>query len=406
MSASPAGEFKLTSKYNVIDVDTHIIETPDIWTSRVSSKWGDLVPHVKRHGKSNRERWFIGDMRLHAVASLAHAGWREFPPGYPPSLEEADHASWDAHARLKRMDRDGIHAQLLYPNILGFQSEAFMRMKDLELGLACVQAYNDFLIDFCSADPNRLIALMWLPFWNLDASVAEIERSAKKGHHGIVFGSHYSSIGLPPITDSHWDPIFAAAQDHGLSINFHVAFSDRTTEKAKEIQTLVIKDKAGFARESTLTMLGNATTIADIVLMGVCQRFPRLNFVSVETGASWLPFVVEAMDWQWKNAGGYKAYPERLLPSEYFRRQVYGTFWFEKSLLRNTLEMFPDNLMFETDFPHPTSLSPGPASYAESPGKVIEDNLTGLSEDILSKVLHGNAARIYKIPGPALRMAA
>lgn len=393
----------LAEKYNVVDVDSHIIESPDIWTSRVSKKWGDLVPHVKRHGKSNRERWFIGELRLPTVASLAHAGWSEFPPGHPPSLAEADPGAWEAHARLKRMDQYGIHAQVLYPNLVGFQSEAFMTLPDRELGFECVRAYNDFLIDFCSADPTRLIPVMWLPFWDLDESVAEIKRSAKRGHHGIVFGGDFASIGLPALTEHHWDPLYATAQDHDLSINFHIGFSDRTMEQSREVQAKVVNDKAGFVRESTLTLLGNATNVADIILSGLCHRFPRLNFVSVESGASWLPYLVEAMDWQWKNSGARKTYTDRLMPSEYFRRQVYGSFWFESSMLRRTLELFPDNLMFETDFPHPTSLSPGPASYAEEPRKVLDDNLSGLPDEIVQKVLHGNAARVYKLSSPALR---
>lgn len=391
------------SRYNVIDVDTHLIESPDIWTSRLSKKWGDKVPHVKRSGKSNRPRWFIGDLRMPTVASLAHAGWHEFPPAHPPSLEEADPGSWQAEARLKRMDQYGLYAQVLYPNLLGFQSEAFMKMQERELGIECVRAYNDFLIDFCSADRNRLIPLMWLPFWDVDASVREIERSAKAGHHGIVFGGDFAAVGLPAISDPHWDPVYAAAQAHDLSINFHIGFSDNTVEDNQRFSRLVANNKARFVMESTLQLFGNASHIAEIVLLGLCHRFPTLKFVSVESGASWLPYIVEAMDWQWQNSGSHKAYPERLLPSDYFRRQVYGTFWFEKALLKRTLEMFPDNLMFETDYPHPTSLSPGPASIAQDPRKVLDDNLAGLPEDIIRKVLHGTAARVYNLSSPALR---
>jgi len=396
----------LASRYHVIDVDSHIIEPPDIWTSRVSKKWGDLVPHVKRSARTNRERWYIGDMRMTSVSSLAHAGWKEFPPGHPPSLEEADPGAWQSHARLKRMDEYGIHAQLLYPNLLGFQSEAFMRIKERELGFECVRAYNDFLVDFCSADANRLIPLMWLPFWDVEESVREISRAAKRGHRGIVFGGDFPAVGLPALPDAHWDPVYAAAQEHDLSINFHIGFSDRTVEQTRTLQAKVVVNKADFVKESTLIMLGNATTMAEVILLGVCHRFPRLNFVSVESGAGWLHFFTEAMDWQWKNSGSFREYPDRMLPSEYFRRQVYGTFWFEKGMLEHALEMFPDNLMFETDYPHPTSLSPGPASLADSPRKVMNDGLSRLPEDIVRKVLHGNAARVYKLATPALRQAA
>ena len=87
-----------------------------------------------------------------------------------------------------------------------------------------------------------------------------------------------------------------------------------------------------FTRESSLVLLGNAQNIAEVVLSGVCHRYPDLKFVSVENGAGWLPFLGESMDWQWLNVGAHKDYPERLLPSEYIDRQIYGMYWFEQDV--------------------------------------------------------------------------
>jgi hypothetical protein len=109
-------------------------------------------------------------------------------------------------------------------------------------------------------------------------------------------------------------------------------------------------------------LLNNAEAIADVIMSGVCKRYPGLKFVSVESGFGWVPAFVESMDWQWLNSGASKAYPDYEMPSEYFRRQVFGMFWFEHDAVRRIMDLYPDNLMFETDFPHPTSLSPGPAS--------------------------------------------
>jgi predicted TIM-barrel fold metal-dependent hydrolase len=213
---------KLTERFNVIDVDTHIIEPADLWTSRMSKKWGNLVPHTRVSERSGVQRWFMGDMRLPAAGAVAHAGWKDFPPGFPPTLDQADPATWQAQARLKKMDEYGIYAAILYPNMLGFQCATFMKAPDRMFGIECVSAYKDFLVDFCSADPYRLIQVMYLPFWDVEESVREIARSAKKGHRGIIFGGDFSSVKLPHLGDKHWDPIMAAAQDHNLSINFHI----------------------------------------------------------------------------------------------------------------------------------------------------------------------------------------
>ena len=396
---------KIAERFNVIDVDTHIIEPPDLWTSRISSKWGDLVPHVKLNSR-NIERWYMGEHRLPAAGSVAQAGWKDYPPSFPPTLAEADPAAWKAEDRLKRMDQYGIYTQVLYPNLLGFQCESFMKMADRQLGLECVSAYNDFLIDFCSISPDRLIALMWLPFWDIEASIKEVRRAAKLGHRGVIFGSDFSAVNLPSIGHPHWDPLLAEIQACDLNINFHIGFAAKTTEEHREYQKKVANEKHAFVKESTLMFMGNAAAIAEVLLSGVCDRFPKLKYVSVESGASWLPFLVESLDWQWKNSGAFASYPQRKLPSDYFRQHIYGSFWFEGLLLKQALELFPDNLMFETDFPHPTSLSPGPASSSGMPSEMIEQNLTGLSEEILAKVLHDNATKLYRLESPTYREGA
>ena len=87
-----------------------------------------------------------------------------------------------------------------------------------------------------------------------------------------------------------------------------------------------------------MSYLGNAETLADLTLFGVCHQYPDLNFVLVESGFGWIPYYVEALDWQWHNSGAAKAYPQMELPSFYFRRQVYGSFWFEKDTVNRMID--------------------------------------------------------------------
>jgi len=75
---------------------------------------------------------------------------------------------------------------------------------------------------------------------------------------------------------------------------------------------------------------------------------------------------------------------------------VYGTFWFEQ-IVPDHVAPWVDNLMFETDYPHPTSLSPGPASIAEVPSIAVKQSLAGLPDDAVRKIVHGNAARVYHL---------
>jgi predicted TIM-barrel fold metal-dependent hydrolase len=144
-------------------------------------------------------------------------------------------------------------------------------------------------------------------------------------------------------------------------------------------------------------MLGNARNIAAVIMGGVCHRFPKLNFVAVESGIGWLPYLMDSFDWHWKNYGGPRDYPERELPSFYLQRQVYGSYWFEHETVADTVRRLPDNCMFESDYPHPTSLSPGPASPARRPADMAHDSLRDVPLDIARKVLWGTAARLYHL---------
>ncbi len=86
-----------------------------------------------------------------------------------------------------------------------------------------------------------------------------------------------------------------------------------------------------------------------------------------------------------------------LLPSEYFKRQVYACFWFEQQSAIDAMKVLPDNLLYMTDFPHPTSMAPGPASISQLPKDYIEDVFSQVPEETQQKVLHDNAARIYHL---------
>src|SRR4051812_45870169 len=180
------------------DADTHVSEPPDLWTSRVPARHGDLVPRVVTDQRGT-QRWVVGDKRLFPVAQFAMAGWGEYVPGHPPTLDDAHRAAFDPVARLRHMDENGIYAQVLFPNLVGFFIGAFVDLHEPALMLACVQAYNDFIAEFASHDPERLLPLMMLPYWDIDASTREIDRCLELGHRGILAAGRLDGVGLPAL---------------------------------------------------------------------------------------------------------------------------------------------------------------------------------------------------------------
>lgn len=384
-------------QYKVIDTDTHVIEPYDLWTSRLPvDKWGDKVPHVRWDPNLQEDAWFFGETRVGAAAGPAQAGWNEFPPNHPPRLDVVDTATWNAKDRLARMDEYGIWSAVLYPNVAGFGAGKMLTIGDPELMLACVRAYNDFLVEYCSADPQRFIPIMALPFWDLEATEAEIDRAHALGHKGVIMTGEPAFWSMPKLADPHWDRLWGICQERQLSVNFHIgsgdmSIFDRAYEGAGE--------HANYAGFGVQFGVANVSVIANLITGGVCHRFPDLKFVSVESGVGWLPFALDHLDWQWKNCGVPQEHPEYdLLPSEYFVRQMYGCFWFEGPTVKAAIDQFgSDWILYESDFPHPTSMSPGPASAAVQPREFIADALGDLDESDLRKILHDNAAALYHL---------
>ena len=382
----------LFDRFRVIDVDSHVSEPADVWTSRVASRWGDDVPHIERDPATGKDTWLIGGEPILQVGQTAIAGFDGTLPECPDTMEDIPLGAHSAKERLAYLDAEGIHAQVLYPNVGGFGSGAFLKLKEPELMLECVRAYNDFILEWASEDLSRLAPVMATPFWDVDACVREIERCAALGHRGVLFGSQPQAFGQPSLVSRHWDPIFAAAQEAGLPISFHIGSGDEWDFTGVE----EVGYRAQIARIAANAFMGNERCIADLIFGGVCHRFPELAFVSVESGVSWLPYALDTFDWQWANGDVPRDHPEYdLKPSEYFERQIYSCFWFEKTGLRSCIELYPDNVLYETDYPHPTSMSVGPQSTAVHPRDYVSRVLSEVSEQTIEKVLHGTAARLY-----------
>ena len=397
----------IVDQIKVIDADTHITEPYDLFTSRVSSKWGDKIPHartgifpeLKRFDPTAdpnepRDVWLLNGVPSWDPGVSSAAGWREWPPSHPSAFEDFDPACYDPHKRLERMDEYGIYAMVLYPNVAGFGGQNFLKLGEPELMLECVQAYNNFLAEWCSVDPNRLIPICATPYWDLDQALKEIQRAVKIGHRGILFPQSPQVYGdQPMLADPHWDPLWSLAEDLDLSINFHIGSGEPEVSASFEGNG----NRANYAKSVTLLFMANIRGVMEMLISGVLHRHPKLKVVSVESGVGWIPYMVEGLDWNWMNCGAFEEHPERMLPSEYFQRQIYSCFWYETDNAIDVIARWPDNVLYETDFPHPTSMSPGPASRAQVPKDFIQGLFSRIPEEARRKVLHDNAAKLYHV---------
>jgi uncharacterized protein len=154
---------------------------------------------------------------------------------------------------------------------------------------------------------------------------------------------------------------------------------------------------AAFTELAVDIFLRNGLQLNDLLMSGVLARYPKIKFVSVESGIGWIPFMLEALDYQFQGNSVAQEHPEfDRLPSEYFARNVYACYWFEQTAPRRLIDKIGvENVLFETDFPHPTSL------YGEEVHARIRGGLSDCEETVRRKILWENSEKLYKVSPPS-----
>ncbi len=382
------------TEYTIIDVDTHVTEAPDLWTSRVPARMRDAVPRVDVDAKG-RHLWYLGRdpiARL-GLSATAGVGSMRHPPNSYADMHPGAH---DAKARLEYMDSMGIWAMVMYPNVGGFGNQAFLKLGDPELMLTCVKVYNDWQTEWASADLRRLLPITSIPFWDIEAAVAEVHRCVPLGHKGILFTGEPHAFGQPVIGDPHWNPLWEVACEYDLPVSFHIGSGNMDGGLNRDKVRLYGR-MAAFTELSVEFFMRNAMQLTDLLLSGVLARYPAIKFVSVESGIGWIPFVLEALDYQF--AGNHVSEERPDLdrpPSSYFASNVYGCYWFEQTAPRRLIDKVGvDNILFETDFPHPTSL------FGDEVHDCIARGLGECDAGTRRQILWSNAQKLYRVEVPA-----
>lgn len=376
----------------IVDCDSHYTEPPDLWTSRAPRTLKGRVPHLRN--VSGRDLWFVGDdVMLGTIGtSVIGKGLKKVHGKlYLPQLDLIDEASYDARARLKVLDALGISHQILYPNVAGFGSSRFLAIPDADLRLACVTIYNDAVAELQHTSNGRLLPQAILPFWDLEATLAEMRRIREDlALTGVTIPDTPDRLGLPDFGDPHWEPFWEAAEALSIPLNFHIGSADFSMFTNSPWKSM--GDERKVAIGAALLYMDNARVVVNLLYSDIIDRHPDLRFVSVESGLGWIPFILEACEYQWDEMCPTEVRHHRLRPTEKFRQGIYACFWFEDDGPRRLIDKIgADRVLFETDFPHPTCLYPGSREHLKS---VLAD----LSDATRRRVLRDNATELYHIP--------
>jgi predicted TIM-barrel fold metal-dependent hydrolase len=379
----------------IVDADTHLSEPWDLWTSRAPAKFRDRVPQVREI--DGKHVWTCNEQVIGpsaAVAVIDRAGQKQYDVDYVFTATVADVAAGASQVapRLEVMDQQGVTAQLVYPNTVGFGGSQLAGVTDPELRALALRIYNEAMAEMQEESGQRLFPMAVLPWWDLDESLKELERIQRFGLVGVNTTSDPQEHGCPDLGERHWDPLWEAIQDLGLPLNFHIGASATAENFMGSAPWPSRPADQRLALGSCAIFLGNSRVIGNFIYSGILERFPTLKVVSVESGIGWIPFYLQALDYQLQETSPELRDSLSLLPSEYFRRQCYACFWFETDLIVESIKYLGvDNCLFETDYPHPTCLYPDPVAHAM---RVFSD----VDDEFRRKVMGGNAIRAYNLP--------
>lgn len=334
----------------LISSDSHVMEPPDILAERAPAGFKDKVPRFPK---------------LEVGTSF-----QTHPGGSDPS------------ARVKEMETDGVSAEVLFPTHL----LPHFGMDDAKLQEVSFNAYNDWLGEYCSVAPKRLVGIAAISVYDIDQAVKELERCAKAGLKGsIIWQAPHADL---PFKSDHYNKFWAASQDLNMPVHLHIltghGYHKETVFGNKR------KGEEAYRGSVNLKLQEIINDFFDLIFYGVMERYPKLKFVCVENEIGWMPWMLQQWDYYWNRFKKENPISITKNPSDYFVNQVFGTF-FRDTVAGHNFEWWgQDNCMWSNDFPH------GNSTWPDS-RKFIHRDLGHLPAEIRKKLVYTNVKDLYEL---------
>ena len=384
----------------IISADDHVIEPAHVWQDRMPSKHKELAPKIviapQGEMTLNDGVWLETPCTGDKMAAWWHFENKRYQikqmvacPGIPPeevtmegvTYDDIAPGCYDPIARLADMDINHVEASLCFPNYPRFCGQLFSEADDLELGLLCVQAYNDWMIDeWCGSSGGRLIPLCIVPLWDAELAAKEIYRVAEKGCRAVAWSDLPAWLGRPGLHGDFWDPFLKACEETQTVICMHIGSGTKTVQTSPEAPTVVT---------ANLIVCNSAASMIDWIFSGKFEQFPNLKLLYAESQIGWIPYFIERADDTWRThqwAQGEKRIPKP--PSHYYKKHVYSCFFKDTVGIDLLDRIGEDNVLFETDYPHQDGTFPNTLAIAEE--------LFGhLEQETIDKIARNNAIKLF-----------
>lgn len=371
----------MSTGYQLISADSHVLEPPDLFERRLPKGLRDRAPVLGSWNGGSA--WTVDGadpVPLPATAATG-SGYRLWnrTDDKPVAFDEVMPGLYDPAERLKAQDADSVDAEVLYPSP-GLW-DAVGQLEDNELKLACVRAYNDWIAEFSSHRPDRLIGLGKIPSTGCEDARDELLRCARELRlPGVILDAWPS--GTAKAGNAADDPFWEAVNDTGVPVSIHYGVG-ANVEKMPP---------SGIAPGLRPPM---ADAALPMVAAGVFDRFPNVRLVFAHGDAGWAFHWLEFMDINYvrhRHLDEYALQNADAVPSQYIRKHSWFTFHHDRSAVKNRHKLGRAHLMWASHFPLDDANWPDDREQAM---RVTDE----LADDDREALLAGSTARLYRLPG-------
>ncbi|MGH2830592.1 MAG: amidohydrolase family protein [Actinomycetota bacterium] len=376
----------MARSYQVISTDDHIIEPGGLFDGRLPKAFADRTPKLKHTDDS--AAWHVPGLakpvEMSGLSTAAGQKVEEFSPK-SKTFDQMRAGCYDPKERLKDMDADGVDVQVTFPTLPGIAGATFFELEDRAYAAALISAYNDWLVDgWCAADPERIFGAAILPLWDPPAAAAELRRVAARGIKCISLPSSTGSMaGLKQYPDPFWEPLWEAMSETGLPAEIHIV-------SGKDDVSALAKTGAGAEIFVALAPSTNMVVVATLLFSGILHKYPKLKFISAESGIGWLPYFIERADYAHRKHRFWTGSKIDVTPSDLFRQSIYANFISDKAGVEMRHLIGVDNIMLGTDYPHTDSSWPDTQ-------RVIKEQMGDIPTQDREKICWRNAARLFNL---------
>ena len=399
----------------IISVDDHVVEPAHVWQTWLPEKHREKGPRVERKRWAPFEHhpgakytntedpegewgdaWIYEDRLIYVQKKFVAIPLSATPDGdiskfdrtvmtmTAVTYDDMRPGCYERDARIKDFELNWVDGSLPFPTFPRFCGQTFFEAEDKELALACVRAFNDWMVEeWCEPSSGMNIPLGIIPMWDPALAAAEVERISAKGVHAICFSEIPTKLGLPSIHTEHWNPLFQVCNDNRVTLCMHIGSSSSMPAASPD---------APEAVGSALAFNNAFASMIDWLFSGKMIQFPNLKLAYSEGQIGWMPYALERADrvWEmhepWTHAKAMVPEP----PSTYYKGRIFGCFTDDQHGLNSLDELGTDNICFEVDYPHSDTTWPDSKQYVE---KMVSE----LDPETAYKILRGNAIKMLSL---------